>query len=138
MRIACVCVHNVCLCVQIPNPLFDLAGITCGHFLIPFWTFFGATLIGKALIKMHLQQTFVIVAFSEHHVDMLLDATARVPLVGARIREPLARYLEDQRLKFHGKIVPVSNCSTPCTYARYYTSSLVRASARLRLATTDM
>lgn len=41
--------------LQIPNPLFDLAGITCGHFLIPFWTFFGATLIGKAIIKMHIQ-----------------------------------------------------------------------------------
>lgn len=43
------------LCPQIPNPLFDLAGITCGHFLVPFWTFFGATLIGKAIIKMHIQ-----------------------------------------------------------------------------------
>ncbi|VDI67951.1 Hypothetical predicted protein, partial [Mytilus galloprovincialis] len=40
---------------RIPNPLFDLAGITCGHFLIPFWTFFGATLIGKAVIKIHIQ-----------------------------------------------------------------------------------
>lgn len=40
---------------SIPNPLFDLAGITCGVFLIPFWTFFGATVIGKAIIKMHLQ-----------------------------------------------------------------------------------
>lgn len=41
--------------VQVPNPLFDLAGITCGHCLVPFWTFFGATLIGKAVIKMHIQ-----------------------------------------------------------------------------------
>jgi len=50
-------VFNVCVSVfiQIPNPLFDLAGITCGHFLVPFWTFFGATLIGKAVIKMHIQ-----------------------------------------------------------------------------------
>ncbi len=46
---------------QIPNPLFDLAGITCGHCLVPFWTFFGATLIGKAIIKMHIQ---VSIAFS--------------------------------------------------------------------------
>ena len=46
---------NVICIFQIPNPLFDLAGITCGHFLIPFWTFFGATLIGKAIIKMHIQ-----------------------------------------------------------------------------------
>ena len=40
---------------QIPNPLFDRAGITCGHFLVPFGSFFGATLIGKAIIKMHIQ-----------------------------------------------------------------------------------
>ncbi len=37
---------------SIPNPLFDLAGLTCGHFGIPFWTFFGATLIGKAVFKV--------------------------------------------------------------------------------------
>ena len=41
--------------IQIPNPLFDLAGITCGHFLVPFWRFFGATMVGKAVIKMHIQ-----------------------------------------------------------------------------------
>uniref|UniRef100_A0A158P8G5 Transmembrane protein n=1 Tax=Angiostrongylus cantonensis TaxID=6313 RepID=A0A158P8G5_ANGCA len=43
---------------SIPNPLFDLAGITCGHFLVPFWSFFGATLVGKAAIKMHVQVCF--------------------------------------------------------------------------------
>ena len=46
---------GILLFASIPNPFFDLAGITCGHFLIPFWTFFGATLIGKAIVKMHLQ-----------------------------------------------------------------------------------
>ena len=46
---------SMCNYAQIPNPLFDLAGITCGHFLVPFWTFFGATMIGKAVIKMHIQ-----------------------------------------------------------------------------------
>lgn len=38
-----------------PNPLFDLAGIMCGQFGIPFWEFFLSTLIGKALIKTHIQ-----------------------------------------------------------------------------------
>ena len=38
---------GILLCASIPNPLFDLAGITCGHFLVRFWTFFGATLIGN-------------------------------------------------------------------------------------------
>ncbi|PRP82560.1 hypothetical protein PROFUN_04865 [Planoprotostelium fungivorum] len=50
---------------SVPNPLFDLAGITCGHFLVPFWTFFGATLIGKAFIKAHIQTIFVIVMCSD-------------------------------------------------------------------------
>ena len=58
---------------SIPNPLFDLAGITCGHFLVPFWTFFGATLIGKAVIKMHIQKVFIIFLFSKHHVAWLLE-----------------------------------------------------------------
>jgi len=41
---------GILLCASIPNPLFDLAGITCGHFLVKFSTFFGATLIGKSFI----------------------------------------------------------------------------------------
>lgn len=40
---------------KIPNPLFDLAGIMCGHFAIPFYTFFGATFVGKAVIKSSIQ-----------------------------------------------------------------------------------
>jgi hypothetical protein len=53
--------------------LFDLAGITCGHFSIPFATFFGATFIGKAIIKVHIQAVFVIFAFSKHHVEAILN-----------------------------------------------------------------
>ena len=48
----------VLLCASIPNPLFDLAGLTCGHFQVPFMTFFGATFIGKALIKVSIQVSF--------------------------------------------------------------------------------
>uniref|UniRef100_A0A672RS30 Vacuole membrane protein 1 n=1 Tax=Sinocyclocheilus grahami TaxID=75366 RepID=A0A672RS30_SINGR len=68
---------GILACASIPNPLFDLAGITCGHFLIPFWTFFGATLIGKAIIKMHIQKLFVIITFSKHIVEQM------VSLIGA-------------------------------------------------------
>ncbi|XP_061338621.1 vacuole membrane protein KMS1-like [Gastrolobium bilobum] len=45
---------------SVPNPLFDLAGIMCGQFGIPFWKFFLATLIGKAIIKTHIQTVFII------------------------------------------------------------------------------
>jgi membrane protein YqaA with SNARE-associated domain len=60
---------GILACASIPNPLFDLAGITCGHFLVPFTTFFGATVIGKALVKTHLQMTFVILAFNQELLD---------------------------------------------------------------------
>jgi len=63
----------VLLCASIPNPLFDLAGLTCGHFLIPFMTFFGATFIGKAIIKVSIQCFFVIIMFSAHHAEELLS-----------------------------------------------------------------
>ena len=53
----------ILVCASIPNPLFDLAGITSGHFRIPFKTFFSATLIGKAIIKVHLQMIFIIAIF---------------------------------------------------------------------------
>lgn len=56
---------GILACASIPNPLFDLAGLTCGHFLVPFWTFFGATVLGKAVIKMHIQKMFVIISFNE-------------------------------------------------------------------------
>lgn len=53
----------ILVCASIPNPLFDLAGITSGHFRIPFKTFFGATMIGKAIIKVHIQMFFIIAIF---------------------------------------------------------------------------
>ncbi|KAJ2413989.1 hypothetical protein GGF41_005860, partial [Coemansia sp. RSA 2531] len=57
----------------IPNPLFDLAGITCGHFKVPFWTFFGATFIGKSLVKSSIQTAVVITAFSKEMIAMVLS-----------------------------------------------------------------
>lgn len=66
---------GILACASIPNPLFDLAGITCGYSLVPFWTFFGATLIGKAVIKMHIQKLFVIVAFNENYVESFVKSS---------------------------------------------------------------
>ncbi len=48
----------VFMMASIPNPLFDLAGLTCGHFLIPFSIFFGAAFIGKSLVKVNIQVLF--------------------------------------------------------------------------------
>uniref|UniRef100_A0A1I8B0G8 Vacuole membrane protein 1 n=1 Tax=Meloidogyne hapla TaxID=6305 RepID=A0A1I8B0G8_MELHA len=94
---------GILLFASIPNPFFDLAGITCGHFLIPFWTFFGATLIGKALIKMHVQMLFVVLTFSEHHVEHLVGQLKNIPHIGAFIHTPLREFLLAQKLRLHRK-----------------------------------
>ena len=43
---------GILLLAAYPNAAFDLCGMCCGHFLMPFWEFFGATLIGKGGIKV--------------------------------------------------------------------------------------
>ncbi|KAJ3302118.1 hypothetical protein HDV03_005409 [Kappamyces sp. JEL0829] len=56
---------GILICASVPNPLFDLAGIMCGHFGVEFSTFFGATFFGKALFKCNIQAMSVIVFFSK-------------------------------------------------------------------------
>lgn len=92
---------GILACASIPNPLFDLAGITCGHFLVPFWTFFGATLIGKAVIKMGIQTMFVIITFSEHHADVMVDLIGSIPLIGPMLQRPFRDLLTKQKSKLH-------------------------------------
>ncbi|KAG5875157.1 hypothetical protein JTB14_014286 [Gonioctena quinquepunctata] len=94
---------GILACASIPNPLFDLAGITCGHFLVPFWTFFGATLIGKAIIKMHIQKLFVIIAFNETLIETAIEWLQLVPIVGEKLQIPFKAFLDRQKLKLHKK-----------------------------------
>ena len=88
---------------QIPNPLFDLAGITCGHFLVPFWTFFGATLIGKAVIKMHIQKVFIILAFNETLIETVVSTLVKIPGIGSKLEGPFKELLAKQKAKLHRK-----------------------------------
>lgn len=50
----------VVLLASVPNLAFDLCGICCGHFLMPFWTFLLATFIGKAVIRNTYQTIFYV------------------------------------------------------------------------------
>ncbi|KAK6640692.1 hypothetical protein RUM44_012389 [Polyplax serrata] len=92
---------GILACASIPNPLFDLAGITCGHFLVPFWTFFGATVLGKAVIKMHIQKMFVIIAFNETLVEKAVFILGYIPSIGHKLQEPFKAFLLRQKLRLH-------------------------------------
>ena len=84
--------------------MFDLAGITCGHFGIPFWTFFGATLIGKAIFKVHIQAITVILAFSEHHFEKILTfIEGTLPF----LHGSLSSALEKQKRSLFSKIYKI-------------------------------
>ncbi|XP_057468425.1 vacuole membrane protein KMS1-like [Actinidia eriantha] len=62
---------TILVLASVPNPLFDLAGIMCGQFGIPFWKFFLATMIGKAIIKTHIQTVFIISVCNNQLLDWI-------------------------------------------------------------------
>merc|ERR1711994_723283 len=88
---------------SIPNPLFELAGITWVQFLVPFWTFFGATLIGKAVIKMHIQKVFIILAFNETLIETVVSSLNKIPGIGSKLEGPFKELLAKQKAKLHRK-----------------------------------
>jgi membrane protein YqaA with SNARE-associated domain len=92
---------GILLFASIPNPLFDLAGLTCGHIGVPFWTFFSATAIGKAIVKVHGQAAFVITLFNVQYLDRLLDLVARH--LPPTWQENIRRSFEKQRATLHRK-----------------------------------
>ncbi|KAL0080539.1 hypothetical protein F4703DRAFT_1869222 [Phycomyces blakesleeanus] len=88
---------GILLFASIPNPLFDLAGITCGHFLVPFATFFGATFVGKACVKASMQSMIVILAFSSDSLSIFLTIIERnVPYLHTVVKD----LIHDQADKF--------------------------------------
>jgi len=104
-----------------PNAFFDLCGMCCGHFLMPFWTFFGATFIGKALIKAPGQACFFVMLFTERWfvkfievVDKLipdaLDPCLR--FIGKRCDVLLSEVLRESSQQFRKKNVK-SSASLP-------------------------
>jgi len=90
--------ETLCLLCQIPNPLFDLAGVTCGHFLVPFWKFFGATFVGKAIFKVHIQVLFVVTLFNIHYLEWCVHAIeSAIPFLTDKIHP----FVEKEKAKLH-------------------------------------
>ncbi|KAJ3016263.1 Vacuolar membrane protease, partial [Thoreauomyces humboldtii] len=81
---------GILLCASIPNPLFDLAGIVCGSYGVPFLTFFGATFLGKAVFKSSIQTISVILMLSEESLSFILAELKRfVPPVHSVVQNLL-------------------------------------------------
>ena len=95
---------TVLLLASIPNPLFDVAGLACGHFLIPFTTFFLATAIGKSLIKVNIQLFAIILLFSKTTLDLTISFLESN--VSSQIALLLRNAQEHQQKKLFHKLPP--------------------------------
>ncbi|XP_066395068.1 vacuole membrane protein KMS1-like [Miscanthus floridulus] len=105
----------ILLLASVPNPLFDLAGMLCGQFNVPFWKFFLATLIGKAIVKVCIQTTLVITLCNNQLLDLvekrLIWACSNVPGV-ASVLPSLVSKLKMAKNKFLSAHVAASASSS--------------------------
>uniref|UniRef100_A0A6M2EFI6 Vacuole membrane protein KMS1 n=1 Tax=Populus davidiana TaxID=266767 RepID=A0A6M2EFI6_9ROSI len=103
---------SILVLASVPNPLFDLAGILCGQFGVPFWKFFLATLIGKAIIKTHIQTAFIISVCNHQLLDLIENELIRllsfVPGLATVLPKLIAK-LQIIRNKYMAPTPPVSN-----------------------------
>eukprot|EP01018_Ginkgo_biloba_P017945 Gb_17299 [translate_table: standard] len=99
---------TILILASVPNPLFDLAGIMCGQLSVSFWRFFTATLIGKALIKTHIQTVFIILVCNNQLVEWLeselIHVLHHIPAL-SRVLPHLMSKVHNAREKFHHRQV---------------------------------
>jgi hypothetical protein len=76
------------------NKAFDMCGMACGHFGMRFATFFGATLLGKGVIKIIGQTLFFCLLFS--------GGDATIERVAAFVERIIPDSLEPCRLLLGG------------------------------------
>jgi len=80
-----------------PNAAFDMCGICCGAFRMPFWKFFGGVWVGKACIKVTFQAMFFIVLFSDIFLNIFLNMLYNYG--PASLHEGASTFLRKQRDK---------------------------------------
>eukprot|EP00040_Diaphanoeca_grandis_P028519 m.165320 g.165320 ORF g.165320 m.165320 type:complete len:387 (-) comp31380_c0_seq1:120-1280(-) len=78
-----------------PNAAFDLVGMCCGHFQMPFWDFFGATVLGKAFTLRPMQAAFFVALFSSQFRPKMVAALgSAIPYFGEKISTVLSEKVE--------------------------------------------
>lgn len=103
---------TILVLASVPNPLFDLAGIMCGQFGIPFWKFFLATLIGKAIVKTHIQTVFIISVCNNQLLDWmeneLIWMLSFIPGLASTLPKIIAK-LHAMKAKYMAAPLPVTS-----------------------------
>ncbi|KAF6162786.1 hypothetical protein GIB67_029055 [Kingdonia uniflora] len=108
---------TILVLASVPNPLFDLAGIMCGQFGIPFWKFFLATLTGKAIIKTHIQTVFIISVCNNQLLEWieneLIWVLGFVPGLSSILPKVIAKlHMVKEKYLLAASSVPVASTTT--------------------------
>lgn len=96
--------YGVLLMASYPNLAFDLCGVCCGHFLMPFMSFFMATFIGKAIIRNSYQSFFYVLLCSEEYLDRIIRIIQHLLPDSWELDQAIRDLLEQGRESFQRKI----------------------------------
>ena len=87
-----------------PNAFFDLCGICCGQFLMPFYKFFGGVFIGKVLIKVNIQSLLLIVFFSDKYLNRMILFLNAITFDMFDLDRIMYDFIEKLKMKFHNNM----------------------------------
>lgn len=118
-----------------PNAMFDLCGMCCGHFLMPFWSFFSAVAIGKGLVKVAYQLATIVLVFSklfdEIRINILVAPLKFAPLANSFARlgwtpEKASKYFDSKidALRTGGKSASANSTSEIATSSSWQLPTL--------------
>mmetsp|Transcript_74630 Transcript_74630/g.155610 ORF Transcript_74630/g.155610 Transcript_74630/m.155610 type:complete len:506 (-) Transcript_74630:138-1655(-) len=83
-----------------PNAAFDMCGMCCGYLMMPFWTFFIATALGKGVVKVNGQAIVFVNLFGSYFFQLL---TGLAETINATIASTLGKDFHLQELLVQGR-----------------------------------
>ena len=92
--------YGILIMASFPNIAFDLCGICCGHYLMPFWTFFLATFVGKAIIRNFYQSLIYVMLCQEEYMKMFIELLQYLTPDSFQVDEAIRDVLEEGRASF--------------------------------------
>ena len=105
-----------------PNAAFDLCGMACGAFRMPFFTFFLGTILGKGLVKVNIQNLLFVCLFRRGSRDQILSFLDRMlpktlPILSRYVKNPpsieLRLLVERSILRFKDSVGVQALSSSP-------------------------
>ena len=119
--------YGILTMASIPNPLFDLCGICCGHYLMPFWTFFSATFLGKAVIRNLYQSVMYVVLCQEEYMQWVIRILQYLAPDSWQIDEVIREIIEYGQASFRNieRVHTTTQASTTATALLYYWQFIV-------------